>query len=390
MSPLKNKKLKYFIVSVLIVSFSEACDLPFFGGKKLYVDGRPFVVRGAAVMDDSTLWDSAKTTPDSSAIEKRDYAFISMGNINTVRLALKMDYFIDSNDQIKKEGFDFVDKQIEVAKKYGLKIILDMHIPPGGAVEDYRETSENRVFWESEKLQKRFIEGWRAIAERYAGNAVMIGYELMNEPSGSPDKYWMLIEKTVDVIRSADKEHALVIQPSIDWKIRAVKDEKVLYSFHFYDPLMFTHQNLGAGDVFKTEVPIRYPGKIRERTGEVINYDREILRQKIKHISELAKNLNQPVIIGEFGLSTFADEKSMANWIRDVMSLIRENKITGYIYWRHIIDDDVNHRTKNDATMGVINKKNYFSPAQFFGIRPEFSKKKNAFLVEQIYWKESL
>ena len=62
--------------------------------KTLVNNGKQFIVKGAALLDDTTIWDKTKKNPNMNYLEERDYAFTAVGEINTVRLVLKMDYFI--------------------------------------------------------------------------------------------------------------------------------------------------------------------------------------------------------------------------------------------------------------------------------------------------------
>lgn len=314
--------------------------------------GQAFI-KGAALLDDTTLWDKNKKDPNLNYIEERDYAFTALGGLNTVRLALKMDYFIDDKGNIKEIGFRFVDKQISFAKKHNLRILLDMHIPPGGAIQDFVETEANRAFWQSEEPQERFKKGWQAIAARYKNNNFILGYELMNEAVVSDYRYWQLMQETVSAIREDDKNHLIAIQASQNWQLQKMDDNNILYVWHFYKPLYFTHQNVNWITTYDTDKPVKYPGYAKDYSGRESYFDKNKLNESISYIASFKKRYNIPIIIGEFCVSTYADEESKKNWVKDIVDLTFENNLDGYIYWRQIDNStgDLSERGKCTTTL---------------------------------------
>ncbi|NQU17195.1 MAG: cellulase family glycosylhydrolase [Candidatus Saganbacteria bacterium] len=343
-------------------------------GNNLIKNGSPFIIKGAALLDDTTIWNKGKKEPNLNYIEERDYAFTAVGKINTVRLVLKMDYFIDNDGNIKEKGFDFINKQLGFAKKHGLLILLDMHMPTGGAIQDFVKTEANRAFWESEKSQELFIKGWQAIAQRYKNNHFILGYEIMNEAVVSDYRYWQLMKKTIDAIREVDQNHIIAIQSTQNWQLQKLEDDNILYVWHFYKPLYFTHQNVCWTNTYNTNEQVKYPGNAKDYSGKTSYFDKNELQKSMGYIGNLKKQHNIPIIIGEFCVSTYADEESMRHWIKDIIDLTFENNLNGYIYWRQIDNSTGDLSQNGKCTTTIINKSGYFSPAQFFGIRPEFNR----------------
>ncbi len=336
-------------------------------------------------MDDSTLWQAGMTDPSNSGITERDWAFTALGDIDTARLAVKMDYFIDENGEFKESGFSFLNRQLVFAKKFGLDAVLDMHVPPGGAVQDYRPSPEAMAFWNDETLKKRFVKGWEEIARRYANDGRIAAFELMNEPSGPPDEYWKLMRRTSEAIRRHDAAHTLILQPDREWHVEPIADDDVAYSFHFYSPIGFTHQGVAWDTRFRALSGVSYPGEAEDVSGESSFYDRARLDELLSYPAAVAESLKKPVIIGEFGVSTSADEGSTAAWIADVIGLSKIKGLSGYIYWREIDKGRGEISKPGQATMAVINEGCYNSPAQFFGIRAELARRDRAFDFAAFY-----
>ncbi len=337
--------------------------------------GKPKIpeIRGATLLDDSTLWNPTKVVPNMDSIQERDWAFTAQGRMNTARLAVKADYFMDSEGRIRDEGFAFLDRQLAFASKYGLQVVLDMHIPPGGAIQDYRITPENQTFWQDEAQKQMFVAVWKEIAQRYARDPRIMTFELMNEPSGDPDDYWELMTQTIKTIRETDQSRRIIVHFDREGKARRLGDTNLIYSFHFYEPMGFTHQALKHSDRFGSLAGVRYPGDAIGGDGVQRNYDRSSLKELLSHPASVSTDFDAPVIIGEFGVSTAADEESKGRWIEDVISVSQDLGLAGYLYWRQIDKEEHDLSKVGNATMAVINSSCYASPAQFFGIRPDLA-----------------
>ncbi|MBN1283378.1 MAG: cellulase family glycosylhydrolase [Proteobacteria bacterium] len=330
-------------------------------------------VRGAALMDDSTLWDPARVAPDMDSIEERDWAFTALGGMNTARLAVKADYFMGHEGEVREQGFEFLERQLAFAEKYRLRVVLDMHIPPGGAIQDYRVTPGSEAFWHDEALKLRFVATWAEIARRFAKDRRIWAFELMNEPSGGPDQYWELMEDTIEAIRAVDPVHLIILQPDRDWRVRKLRDDKLAFSFHFYSPIEFTHQGVADNPRFRDISGVRYPGEAADHSGEKHFYGPGVIMEELSYAAGVARKTGVPVIIGEFGLSTAADEESAGRWIADVLGAGRELGLDGYLYWREIYRGGADISKAGHATMAVIDDGSYESSAQFFGIRPSLA-----------------
>lgn len=352
------------------------CPSPFVhaDGTKLGKGCRSFEVRGAALMDDATLWDPAKTEPSPDGIKERDWAFTAVGGMNAARLAVKTDYFIDAHNRPKESGFAWLGRQLAFARRAGLLVLLDLHVPPGGAVQDYRPTSANAAFWSDAALQQRFVEGWRQIASRCRDDRTIMGYELMNEPAGDPQAYWALMERTVAAIRGVDLHHLIVLQLPLGGGVPRIADGNVAFAAHFYTPMSFTHQNVPWAPAFASPERVAY------------SLDRDALRAALAEATNATRNLRRPLILGEFGVSTSADEDSIGRWLGDVVGLVNELGFAGSLYWRQIDRSNRDLAAPNNSTMAVINADgSYYSPAQFFGIRPGFAAQHPGFDAKSFY-----
>lgn len=248
------------------------------------------------------FWDEFK----ENYITENDIEFIASTGANTIRLPFHYKLFTNEdymgmNDE--NEGFRIVDLVVEWCRKYNLRLILDMHDCPGGQTGDNIDDSYGYPWLMTDLAsQAQFINIWEKIAERYANEPVILGYELMNEPIAT---YWEgeerdylnsqlepLYKRTVAAIRLLDKNHIILLggpqwnsnfEPFSDWTF----DNNIMYTCHRY-----------GGDA--TKPAIQSYIDFRDKTG-------------------------LPMYMGEIGHNT--DE-----WMSDFCDVMRANNI-GYTFW---------------------------------------------------------
>ncbi|MBI5654180.1 cellulase family glycosylhydrolase [Candidatus Uhrbacteria bacterium] len=299
-------------------------------GTSFVLDGHEFIPRGVNDHDASSLWDRARTVPKEGGFTAHFRAFKAQG-FNSVRLSVKADYF-DS-----PQGFAWLDRRVRDAKKYNLKIALDMHIPTGGIQQDYQPNTDNFVFWSSSDLQSRFIRTWESIAARYASSDVIWAYDIFNEPASRDiNRVSSLMQHVRDAIRSKDMRHIILLQPIqlYDQEYREsffyppIHDDRLAYSIHFYRPYGFTVKNVPWG-INDGRVIDRYPATT---TSDGV-WDATRIRTELLDAGlEAANTRGVPAVIGEFGTIFHDTLDGQYFWIQDVLSSAKQARI-GWQYW---------------------------------------------------------
>ena len=66
----------------------------------------------------------------------------------------------------------YIAYSIAWAKKYNVRLILNMHVPQGG----YQSQGDGLALWQNLNNQNRLIALWTEIARRYANEDAIIGY----------------------------------------------------------------------------------------------------------------------------------------------------------------------------------------------------------------------
>ena len=143
-------------------------------------------------------------------------------------------------------GFEMLDRVIGWCKEAGLWVVLDMHCAPGGQTGDNIDDSWGAPFlFQNPESRALACETWRRIAERYAQDPMVIGYDLLNEPIAPfADTAQLnpllepLYKEIVGAIRTADTNH-IVFLGGAQWDTNfgvfgPPFDRKVIYTFHKY------------------------------------------------------------------------------------------------------------------------------------------------------------
>ena len=183
-------------------------------------------------------------------VTRDDIRFIAECGANTIRLPFNYRLFTDedymglSSDQ---DGFRRIDDVVSWCRECGLYLILDMHDAPGGQTGDNIDDGYGYPWlFESPRSQDLFCDIWKRIAEHYADEPVILGYELMNEPIATyfdaeyfNPKLEPLYKRAVAAIREVDRNHVILLggpqwnsrfDNFTDWKF----DGNVMYTCHRY------------------------------------------------------------------------------------------------------------------------------------------------------------
>ena len=203
---------------------------------------------------------------------------------------------------------------LPMARKYGMKIVVDVHSPPGGR----NQTGEMMMFYDT-RYRDHFIELWRRIASRFKGNSdVIYGYDLVNEPQQlRPAKhdYWSVQCDAAEVVRSIDPHTPIIIEsnnmdtPATFSYLNPLTLTNVIYSVHMYIPSDYTHQGvLGGG-------PMPYPDAKRGR-------NREWLKKTLGNVREFQLRHGARIYVGEFSAAAWAEGAD--RYIEDCISIFEE------------------------------------------------------------------
>lgn len=296
-------------------------------------------------------------------ITRDDIRRIADWGFDHVRLPI--DYPIleeDANPGVYLDsGFAYLDHCLAWCQDNGLRVVFDIHRAPGYSFTNNLEAEKkeiNTLFAEA-SMQQRFIHLWEALARRYCGQAQDgLAFELLNEivlPDGSP---WnALAQQLIDHMRAIDAQRLIIIGGNNFnavnelANIRVNPDPNLLHTFHFYEPLVVTHQKAYwvvemeqfnrtvdyPGDVLDLEPYLRthYPVYIpRYERSFNRTLDRNYLVEQLKPASQFLQQKGAALYCGEFGVIDRAPMQTRINWTHDLIDVLNEYHI-GYAYWSY-------------------------------------------------------
>jgi endoglucanase len=290
----------------------------------------------------------------SNALAEEDIKKLASYGMDHVRLPI--DYIILESDETpfeyKEQGFKYIDNCVNWCKKYGLNVVLDIHHAPGYSFG----TLDSNTLFTDRKMQLRFLKLWEAIAKHYINEKENIIFELLNEVVEPDSTRWnKLAKKLVTAIRTIDKDRYIIIGGNHYNSINELKnidildDEKIIYTFHFYEPFIFTHQKASWMDITKamTEEQ-RYPAEVIDLIPLIKNgpkeitespqakqflsmttpyLDKELIRKLLKPALDFMNQTGKPLYCGEYGAIDHAPLKSRINWHKDFSALMNEYNI---------------------------------------------------------------
>jgi len=169
---------------------------------------------------------------------KKDIANIKSLGCDVIRLPVNMHAMTSGNPDYTLDPLylSFLDSTVAWCEELEIYLILDNHsYDPSGST--------------SSGIGDILIKIWSQMASHYEERSGYILYEILNEPNGITTEAWGAIQaQVISAIREEDTSHTIVIGGSGYntyselANLPQYSDPNLLYTFHFYDPFMFTHQ----------------------------------------------------------------------------------------------------------------------------------------------------
>ncbi|GAC1424953.1 MAG: glycoside hydrolase family 5 protein [Flavisolibacter sp.] len=269
--------------------------------------------------------------------------------------------FLENNPStLNPNNIHFVDNALKSATDAGLVVILD-------ALHGGDERVENRMATDENYVNKISIY-WKAVIKRYRFlyHPDQLFFEVMNEPHVNPNNvssilWWPKVQKTlIDSMRAVDQHHYIIVGGGL-WnsiyglkKITPYPNIHLIYNFHFYDAMEFTHQGATwAGDLLSKISGVPYPSSPPALDSLVKSYsdpsiknaltsygnqywNRQKMDSIMKDISGWAASNNIDYLTcNEFGsYKPNAPRQGRLNWVDDVRQSLEKYKI-GWTMWEY-------------------------------------------------------
>lgn len=250
---------------------------------------------------------------------KADIDSMATWGFNSIRLPMHYNLYTLPVEEEKlpgentwlERGFVMTDSLLKWCATNKIYLILDLHAAPNGQGNDLPISDRDPAkptLWESKEAQQKTIALWRKLAERYANEPWIAGYDIINEPNygfenpkedikGTAEKKNEPLRKLlIDItkaIREVDKNHIIIIEGNGFGNnyngILPPWDDNMVLSFHKYG----NFNNTGT----------------------------------IKRFLELRDRYNIPLWLGESG-------ENSNTWFYECINLVESNDI-GWAWWQN-------------------------------------------------------
>ena len=272
-------------------------------------------------------------------IVEEDIKKLASWGIDHLRVPVDYNLVEDKDGNYIESGFGYIQRAIDWCGKYGLNMILDLHKTFGYSFD----SGEKELgFFENEKYQERFCLLWEQFAKRYGNIGDRVAFELLNEvtePSYGP--IWNDIStKCIKRIRQYAPNVKILLGGYWNNSATAVKDlampvdENIVYNFHCYDPLIFTHQgatwlDVMPGDyrmgidltydefaeIHKAKFPT-FAGGFHCPGDSSMKFGKEFFMDHFAEAVKVAEERNVALYCGEYGVIDYANPKDVVLWYK--------------------------------------------------------------------------
>lgn len=308
-----------------------------------------------------------------SFITEPDFVKISSWGLDHVRLPVDYNIFETDEGEPKEDGIKLVDRALAWCEKYGLNMVLDVHKVYGYSF--YSGYGE-KGFFESEEYQERFYKLWARLAERYGKYPQRVAFELLNEvtdPSVS-DKWNSIARKAIEVIRGYAPDTKILVGGYWNNSVDALKDldapydDNIVYNFHCYEPMLFTHQGASWIDGMPADLKIDYPGSIRACHEKAVElklappidssklpeggYDSSFFENRFAGAIQLCEERGVALYCGEYGVIDRAAPEVALAWFKDIHAAFEKFGI-GRAAWNY---KQMDFGLSDDRMKGVIDE----------------------------------
>lgn len=291
-------------------------------------------------------------------ITEEDFKVLSSWGLDHVRIPIDYNLVETEEGEFKESGFAHLDRAVAWCEKYGLNMILDLHKTAGYSFDRGNDVN---TFFEDEQLHQRFYRLWEELARRYSKYYKRLAFELLNEVTDkSYCEIWNKIAaEAIERIRKISPDVTILVGGYWNNSIDALKDldpprdENIVYNFHCYGPMLFTHQHASwAGTLGKMpeDVHVVFPDTAQNYidiiknsvpggffTGDIERHEllgEDYFEACFARGLKVAEERNVRLYCGEYGVIDNADLQSIVNWYKAIHSVFVRHGI-GRAAWSY-------------------------------------------------------
>jgi aryl-phospho-beta-D-glucosidase BglC (GH1 family) len=310
----------------------------------------------------------------------QDMALIKSMGFDHVRFTLNCEPMFRHGqaDRIPADYLTMVDAAIKLILDQGLAVIIDIH--PDSDLKARLAADDGAV--------EQFEDFWRALAKHYSTvDPERVFFEVLNEPEFKDRYRWEGVQmRLARAIREGAPNHTIIVGGA-NWSsitellfMEPLRDTNIIYNFHFYEPLMFTHQGATWTTNFEhylRKVPypstpdnvqvamLQAPDAVNQQAILRYGLDRwnaERIDAEMSVAAAWGKRWHVPVTCNEFGVfREAATPEDRAAWIHDVRTALEKYGM-GWAMWDYaggfsVVNAKDGTRVPDDATLRALGLK---------------------------------
>lgn len=273
----------------------------------------------------------------SGDFQEEDFRWISEWGFDFVRLPLYYPFWTDETDafRILDQRLEKLDRAVEMGRKYGLHVMLNLHKAPGYSIDSTFHDPFFGNLWKDPTAQKALVFHWRTLARRYrAVPAEALSFDPVNEPPWADDSrmseadYIRVMESVLRAVRTESPDRPVIFdgtgagtQPVAEFSIRHWPQ-----SFRSYAPGPLTHYKASWSSYLEgpePDWPLTNWGAER--------WDRKRLEAYFAPWLSMADR-GLGVHCSEGGAYRFTPHDVVLGWMRDVLEILAPHRI-GFALW---------------------------------------------------------
>ncbi len=261
-------------------------------------------------------------------IKAEDFARIASWGLDHVRIPVDYNVLEDENGSYNAPGWERIDFALAECEKHGLKTVFDLHKTAGFSFD---KGEQETGFFSSEVYQERFFRLWEEIARHYGHLSDRLVFELLNEVTEPRfiDAWNLLAKEAIRRIRvyapntvvlvGSYHNNAAHAVPELD----APADDRVLYNFHCYEPLAYTHQGAPWVDVLDQSARVAFAD-----SGACEQYFEELFAPALA----AAEKNHTSLYCGEYGVIDVVPPADAVKWFRAINAVLERHGIARSVW----------------------------------------------------------
>ncbi|MBR6985631.1 glycoside hydrolase family 5 protein [Ruminococcus sp. XPD3002] len=261
-------------------------------------------------------------------ITSSDIEQIARWGFDHVRIPIDYNILQNSDGTIKENGFARIEKAVAQCEKHGLKVILDLHKTAGFSFD---EGETECGFFDSRKYQEMFYRLWEEFARRFGNDSDNVVFELLNEVTDKSyiNKWNSISNECIRRIRKFAPDTVILVGSYNNNGVKEVRfldkpyDRNIVYNFHCYEPLLFTHQGATWTVKIDPEKRMSY-----ENSGTSEEYFEQLFSSAISKAEADGTSL----YCGEYGMIDVASAQDSLKWFRAINNVFEKHHIARSVW----------------------------------------------------------